>query len=164
MRRILIVLTTCAFADAIGTMLVQGRPDTIRTLRDIVRHSSHPSHAPSHLDDRTPEVPTQPEIIINEPKTLSPHPKKRNVRFIGKARARRHIGNVVVESGQCDHVDLMDCSDFETDEMTCMLTATGMTCCNPMDVNKSTISSTLLLIINSSRAAFNPAFLLPLID
>ncbi|PIC35223.1 hypothetical protein B9Z55_014648 [Caenorhabditis nigoni] len=129
MRRILIVLTTCAFADAIGTMLVQGRPDTIRTLRDIVRHSSHPSHSTSHLDDRTPEVPSQPEIIINEPKTSSSHPKKRNVRFIGKARARRHIGNVVVESGQCDHVDLMDCSDFETDEMTCMLTATGMTCC-----------------------------------
>ncbi|VDM53538.1 unnamed protein product [Angiostrongylus costaricensis] len=23
----------------------------------------------------------------------------------------------------------MNCSDYETDEMTCMLTATGMTCC-----------------------------------
>ncbi|VDO67316.1 unnamed protein product [Haemonchus placei] len=32
-------------------------------------------------------------------------------------------------SGHCEHIDLMDCSDFETDEMTCMLTATGMTCC-----------------------------------
>ncbi|EFO93174.1 hypothetical protein CRE_10223 [Caenorhabditis remanei] len=130
MRRLLIVLTTCAFADAIGTMLVQGRADTIRTLRDIVRHSSIPSHPSSHreIKHRNQEIPNNPEVIIEEPKT-SFHSKKRNVRFLGKARARRHIGNVVVESGQCDHVDLMDCSDFETDEMTCMLTATGMTCC-----------------------------------
>ncbi|CCD73066.2 uncharacterized protein CELE_M01H9.5 [Caenorhabditis elegans] len=136
MRRLLIVLTTCAFTDAIGTMLVQGRADTIRTLRDIVRNSAHPPtslHRPLHKE--TPErLSTPPGMIINTENPI-PHLSKklknakRHVKFVGKARARRHIGNVVVESGQCDHVDLMDCSDFETDEMTCMLTATGMTCC-----------------------------------
>ncbi|KAE9421430.1 hypothetical protein Angca_001952, partial [Angiostrongylus cantonensis] len=37
--------------------------------------------------------------------------------------------NFLNSSGQCEHIDLMNCSDYETDEMTCMLTATGMTCC-----------------------------------
>uniref|UniRef100_A0A1I7TDU1 Secreted protein n=1 Tax=Caenorhabditis tropicalis TaxID=1561998 RepID=A0A1I7TDU1_9PELO len=135
MRRLLIVLTTCALANAIGTMLVQGRSDTIRTLRDIVRHSSKPVHSTSNrkLDHRNPDsstLPFIPKVIHNHQKISSNREsKKRNIRFLGKVRARRHIGNVVVESGQCDHVDLMDCSDFETDEMTCMLTATGMTCC-----------------------------------
>ncbi|CAI2351348.1 unnamed protein product [Caenorhabditis sp. 36 PRJEB53466] len=127
MRRLILVLTTCAFAESIGTMLVQGHADTIRTLRDIVKHSYQPA-LPEWLPP--PEMPTPSEVVLSERKTkTSPASKTRKVQFVGKGRARRHIGNVVVESGQCDHVDLMDCSDFETDEMTCMLTATGMTCC-----------------------------------
>ncbi|CAL2040954.1 unnamed protein product [Caenorhabditis brenneri] len=106
MRRLLIVLTTCAFADAIGTMLVQGRSDTIKTLRDIVRHSSLPAHSsPSaQLEIRNPEATVSPEVIIENNNKKSPSHQKskktKNIRFIGKARARRHIGNVVVESGK----------------------------------------------------------------
>lgn len=37
--------------------------------------------------------------------------------------------NNIVHSAHCEHVDLVDCSEFSSDEMTCMLTATGMTCC-----------------------------------
>uniref|UniRef100_A0A8R1IWS9 Secreted protein n=1 Tax=Caenorhabditis japonica TaxID=281687 RepID=A0A8R1IWS9_CAEJA len=130
MRRLIIVLTTCAFAEAIGTMLVQGHADTIKVLRNIVRHSQSPSHLPPKWHPLPPEDVTSQVLSIpsrhQHPGKSKPHKK---VHFVGKGRARRHIGNVVVESGQCDHVDLMDCSDFETDEMTCMLTATGMTCC-----------------------------------
>lgn len=37
--------------------------------------------------------------------------------------------NNFLHSAHCEHVDLVDCSEFSSDEMTCMLTATGMTCC-----------------------------------
>ncbi|KAF8370834.1 hypothetical protein PRIPAC_77263 [Pristionchus pacificus] len=46
-----------------------------------------------------------------------------------KRRTIRSISNAVIESAHCEHVDLVDCSEFSSDEMTCMLTATGMTCC-----------------------------------
>lgn len=29
----------------------------------------------------------------------------------------------------CEHVELIDCEEYETDETRCMVTATGMPCC-----------------------------------
>ncbi|CAB3406236.1 unnamed protein product [Caenorhabditis bovis] len=121
---LLIIFATCAaFADAIGTMLVQGHADTIKTLRNIVMKSAKITH---HRDQSTWHLPAPEVTTMPSDDPLDRPPK---LKTLGKLRARRHISNVVVESGQCDHIDLVDCSDYETDEMTCMMTATGMTCC-----------------------------------
>uniref|UniRef100_A0A914Z0L0 Secreted protein n=1 Tax=Panagrolaimus superbus TaxID=310955 RepID=A0A914Z0L0_9BILA len=42
---------------------------------------------------------------------------------------RRSISNAVIETARCEHIELLDCEDYENDEMTCMVTATGMPCC-----------------------------------
>ncbi|CAI5447289.1 unnamed protein product [Caenorhabditis angaria] len=116
MRHFLVILfATCAtVANGIGTMLVQGRADTIRTLRMIVRHTAQMRQ----IDQ--PTLPSIDEFIQ----------KSKNELILRKlSRGRRHINNVVLHTEECDHVDLMDCSDFDTSEMTCAVTATGMTCC-----------------------------------
>uniref|UniRef100_A0A1I7XHV7 Glucosylceramidase n=1 Tax=Heterorhabditis bacteriophora TaxID=37862 RepID=A0A1I7XHV7_HETBA len=109
MTRLLFVLTTCAaFVHSLNNFLVQGRADTLR----VYPH-----------DPFSGSVPAWQPVV----------PKDVAVRSFHKAaqteRGRRDISNAVIESGHCEHIELMDCSDFETDEMTCMLTATGMTCC-----------------------------------
>ncbi|CAJ0574606.1 unnamed protein product, partial [Mesorhabditis spiculigera] len=45
------------------------------------------------------------------------------------SRARRSVASTVVESAKCEHIDLVDCSEYDNQEMSCMLTASGMTCC-----------------------------------
>uniref|UniRef100_A0A7E4VP16 Secreted protein n=1 Tax=Panagrellus redivivus TaxID=6233 RepID=A0A7E4VP16_PANRE len=42
---------------------------------------------------------------------------------------RRSISNAVIETARCEHIELLDCDDYDNDEMTCMVTATGMPCC-----------------------------------
>uniref|UniRef100_A0A915DCB4 Uncharacterized protein n=1 Tax=Ditylenchus dipsaci TaxID=166011 RepID=A0A915DCB4_9BILA len=43
--------------------------------------------------------------------------------------AKRSISNAVIESANCEHIELIDCEEYESKEMTCMVTATGMPCC-----------------------------------
>ncbi|CAD6198056.1 unnamed protein product [Caenorhabditis auriculariae] len=128
MRRLVLAFATCAaVADCIGSMLVQGRADTIRALRTIVRHSATVSPTAEFPENawESSSVPIPREPLRDLPETR----RSQKIRFLKRDRPRRHISNAVIESGHCEHVDLMDCSDFETDEMTCMMTATGMTCC-----------------------------------
>ncbi|KAI6229197.1 hypothetical protein M3Y95_00505900 [Aphelenchoides besseyi] len=44
-------------------------------------------------------------------------------------RRSRSIADAVIETVRCEHIELMDCDAYDTDEMTCMITATGMPCC-----------------------------------
>ncbi|KAI1704499.1 hypothetical protein Ddc_16142 [Ditylenchus destructor] len=42
---------------------------------------------------------------------------------------KRSISNAVIESANCEHIELIDCEEYESNEMRCMVTATGMPCC-----------------------------------
>ncbi|CAD5224635.1 unnamed protein product [Bursaphelenchus xylophilus] len=44
-------------------------------------------------------------------------------------RKRRSISDAVIETARCEHIELVDCEAYDSDEMTCMITATGMPCC-----------------------------------
>uniref|UniRef100_A0AC34PW33 Uncharacterized protein n=1 Tax=Panagrolaimus sp. JU765 TaxID=591449 RepID=A0AC34PW33_9BILA len=48
---------------------------------------------------------------------------------INRRVQRRSISNAVIETARCEHIELLDCDDYDSDEMTCMVTATGMPCC-----------------------------------
>ncbi|KAI6226399.1 hypothetical protein M3Y99_01300100 [Aphelenchoides fujianensis] len=44
-------------------------------------------------------------------------------------RRSRSISDAVIETVRCEHIELMDCDAYDTDEMNCLITATGMPCC-----------------------------------
>uniref|UniRef100_A0A7I4YLG1 HMA domain-containing protein n=1 Tax=Haemonchus contortus TaxID=6289 RepID=A0A7I4YLG1_HAECO len=121
MARIFVLLTTwIAFVHSLNDFLVQGRADTLKVLRRIIRERD--ARVIPHDPFANSQVAWQTTV-----------PRDTFLRDFHSAmeveRSKRDISNAVIESGHCEHIDLMDCSDFETDEMTCMLTATGMTCC-----------------------------------
>lgn len=51
------------------------------------------------------------------------------VKTDSNSRRRRSIADAVIESARCEHIELVDCEAYDSDEMTCMITATGMPCC-----------------------------------
>uniref|UniRef100_A0A0N4Z9N1 Phlebovirus glycoprotein G2 fusion domain-containing protein n=1 Tax=Parastrongyloides trichosuri TaxID=131310 RepID=A0A0N4Z9N1_PARTI len=46
-----------------------------------------------------------------------------------KKLSRRSISNAVIESAHCEHIELIECDSYETNDMKCLITATGMPCC-----------------------------------
>ncbi|VDD89657.1 unnamed protein product [Enterobius vermicularis] len=44
-------------------------------------------------------------------------------------RPKRSFKNAVIEGANCEHIELIDCDNYTTNDMECMVTATGMTCC-----------------------------------
>uniref|UniRef100_A0A0N5BDF0 Uncharacterized protein n=1 Tax=Strongyloides papillosus TaxID=174720 RepID=A0A0N5BDF0_STREA len=46
-----------------------------------------------------------------------------------KKISRRSISNAVIESAHCEHMELIECDSYETNDMKCLVTATGMPCC-----------------------------------
>ncbi|KAL3088321.1 hypothetical protein niasHT_023881 [Heterodera trifolii] len=47
-----------------------------------------------------------------------------------RVRTSRHsISSAIVETANCEHVELIDCDEYGDKSMQCMLTATGMPCC-----------------------------------
>uniref|UniRef100_A0A183FFQ9 Transposable element Tc3 transposase n=1 Tax=Heligmosomoides polygyrus TaxID=6339 RepID=A0A183FFQ9_HELPZ len=125
MTRLVVVLTTCmAFVHSLNDFLVQGRSDTLRVLRKIIRErDAKPTNFRIPRDPFANSQMAWEAIVPRDVATRNFHSA------VEVERSKRDISNAVIESGHCEHIDLMDCSDFETDEMTCMLTATGMTCC-----------------------------------
>ncbi|GMT23828.1 hypothetical protein PFISCL1PPCAC_15125, partial [Pristionchus fissidentatus] len=116
-----------------SAILFQGKKDTIRTVSAfLARHpaSYHHSkfHPPTDLTEHVREERSTNEERMKDQRRLSPPSLSASSNSM-RRRNIRSITNAVIESAHCEHVDLVDCSEFSSDEMTCMLTATGMTCC-----------------------------------
>uniref|UniRef100_A0A914E8G7 Uncharacterized protein n=1 Tax=Acrobeloides nanus TaxID=290746 RepID=A0A914E8G7_9BILA len=93
--------------------------------------------------DRNSETPTVSVTQYYDPSDLSTssftihsnkHSKihksrKRKNRHTTRLLNRRSISSAVIETAHCEHPDLLDCDDYVTHAMTCMVTATGMPCC-----------------------------------
>ncbi|CAD5218629.1 unnamed protein product [Bursaphelenchus okinawaensis] len=68
----------------------------------------------------------------NRPRHKRHHRDERVLYIIKKkatGRKRRSISDAVIETARCEHIELVDCEAYDSDEMTCMITATGMPCC-----------------------------------
>ncbi|WKY04178.1 hypothetical protein Q1695_005283 [Nippostrongylus brasiliensis] len=110
MARVVVLFTTwIAFVHSFSDMLVQGRSDTLKVLRKIIRERE--AKVMPHDPFASPQMAWQASVSrdINS---------RRLHTAAGSERSRRDISRAVVESAQCDHIDLINCSDFESDEKT----------------------------------------------
>ncbi|GMR47423.1 hypothetical protein PMAYCL1PPCAC_17618, partial [Pristionchus mayeri] len=116
-----------------SAILFQGKAETIKSVSSyLARHPASYHHSKFHSTNMYPEHVREERSAnqerMREERRLSP-PSLAAPANSMKRRTIRSISNAVIESAHCEHVDLVDCSEFSSDEMTCMLTATGMTCC-----------------------------------
>ncbi|KAL6740734.1 hypothetical protein Aduo_014059 [Ancylostoma duodenale] len=110
MTRLFFLLSGCiAFVDSLNNFLVQGRADTLKVLRKIVR------------DRDAKVVPFDPYASGNVAWQATT-PKDLHSREFQKAMEGQQSIKVAssrgAESGHCKPIDLIDCSVFDSDEIT----------------------------------------------
>uniref|UniRef100_A0AC35TLK7 Ribosomal_L7Ae domain-containing protein n=1 Tax=Rhabditophanes sp. KR3021 TaxID=114890 RepID=A0AC35TLK7_9BILA len=64
---------------------------------------------------------------MNDAKVNKSKDPQKNIKI--RKLKRRSISSAVIESAHCEHIELIECDAYDSEDMKCLISATGMPCC-----------------------------------